>query len=120
MSQTIVTHYAPWDAAEDFAYCGLYLNDDPRYHSPQPTCPVCAAKLAAECAIDEAIETTAWPLDADEANAVLDPVLNAGVPETPTKSPLGEDLFQLGVTLNRIYANHFPPEARLFAGRRRR
>jgi hypothetical protein len=85
MSQTPVTHYAPWDAPDDFAYCGVFVSA-PDYHSPAPTCPVCAAKLAAECAIDEAIETAPWPLDADEASAVLDPVLNAGVPE-PTCDP---------------------------------
>jgi hypothetical protein len=119
MNQTPITHYAPWDASDDFAYCGVYVSH-PDYHSPAPSCPTCAAKLAAECAIDEAIETAPWPLDADEASAVLDPVLNAGVPETSAKSPVGEELFNLGVTLNRIYANHFPPEARLFAGRRRR
>jgi hypothetical protein len=78
LNQT-VTHYAPWDASDDFAYCGVYVSD-PMFHSPQPTCPTCAAKLAAECAIDEAIETAPWPLDADEARAELDLVLNAGVP----------------------------------------
>jgi len=90
MTDTL-THYAPWDTSDDFAYCGVYVSDA-RYHSPSPTCPACAAKLAAECAIDEAIETAPWPLDADEATAVLDPVLNAGVP----------DLFAVAVSLVRV------------------
>jgi len=77
----MLTHYAPWDAdPADFAYCGVYVND-PIAHSPTPTCPDCAAKLAAECAIEEMIEQD-WALTlADDATRVdLDPVLNAGVP----------------------------------------
>lgn len=116
MSDTL-THYAPWDGPDDFAYCGRYLSDA-RYHSPQPTCPACAAKLAAECAIDEAVDTMPWPLDADEATAMLDHVLNAGVPEAPAAT-LAAEVFALGVTLNRIYANHFPPEDRLLVRSRR-
>ena len=45
------------------------------------------------------------PLDADEA-AALDPVLNAGVPES------------IAVAVRVVYACSFPPEVRLFAGRR--
>src|SRR5262245_5933393 len=79
MLDQTVTHYAPWAATDAFAYCGVYVSDA-RYHSPQPTCPTCAAQLAAECAIDQAVDEMPWPLDADEASAGLDPVLNAGVP----------------------------------------
>jgi hypothetical protein len=97
MSDTL-THYAPWDGPDDFAYCGLYLSDS-RYHSPQPTCPACAAKLAAECAIDEAVELMPWPLDADEARAELDPVLNAGVRFDATQ--FVADLFEYAAALSR-------------------
>jgi hypothetical protein len=101
------THYLPWDATDDFAYCGVYVSDA-RYHSPQPTCAACAAKLAAECAIDAAIDEMPWPLDADEARAVLDPVLNAGVPDAVQRetarvmSLVGATLFAFGVTLTKV------------------
>jgi hypothetical protein len=104
MSQTLVTHYAPHDAEPaDFAYCGVYVNDA-QYHSATPTCPTCAATLAAEEAIDAAVEAMPWPLDADEANAVLDPVLNAGLPAPAARSPLGAQLFNLALEINRAYA----------------
>jgi hypothetical protein len=110
-----VTHYAPWDGPDDFAYCGRYLSHS-RYHSPAPTCPTCAARLAAADAIDQAIDEMPWPLDADEARAVLDPVLNAGVPEAPMPTPtftgtqFVADLFDFAATLNRAYAQQFVKE----------
>jgi hypothetical protein len=100
-----LTHYAPHDQPHDFAYCGVYLSDA-KYHSPQPTCPTCAAKLAAEAAIDAAVEETPWPLDADEAAIELDPLLNAGLPApgAPAASAFADEVFAFGVTLNRAYA----------------
>jgi hypothetical protein len=101
MTGSTLTHYAPHDYSDTFAYCGVYLSDA-RYHSPQPTCPRCAEQLAAECAIDQAVDEMPWPLDADEATAELDPVLNAGVPFSATA--FVADLFEYAVTLNRQYA----------------
>jgi len=98
MLKPIVTHYAPADQPHDFAYCGLYLSD-PRTHSPQPTCPDCAKKLAqedAEAALEQAIDETPWPLDADEAATELE--------HTNSMSPLGAQLFTFAVTVNRLYA----------------
>lgn len=92
-----LTHYAPADQPHDFAYCGVYLSET-RYHSPQPTCPDCARKLAEDDALDAAIEETPFPLDADEAALALEREA------TDTMSPLGAQLFTLAVTLNRIYA----------------
>lgn len=96
MSQTI-THYLPWDATEDFAYCGIYVSDA-RYHSPSPTCAACAAKLAAECAIDAEIERGWACTMADDATRIdLDPVLNAGVPAE-------RDVFSIAAGLTRRLA----------------
>jgi hypothetical protein len=57
--------------------------------------------MAAEDALDAAIESTPLPLDADEARTELDPLLNAGA---PTMSPVAADLFAYAVSLNRAYA----------------
>jgi hypothetical protein len=74
-------------------------------HSPFPTCPGCVATLSAEIALEEAIDQTPLPLDADEAATELDPVLNAGVPvrETP-RGDFAEYLFNMVVDINRQYA----------------
>lgn len=101
-----ITHYAPHDAVPaDFAYCGVYVSDA-RYHSAQPTCPRCAAQLAAEEAIDAAVDEEPWPLDADEARMALDPLLNAGLPEDvpAPRAAFAADLFNLAVLINRSYA----------------
>jgi hypothetical protein len=105
MNTTVTTHYAPHDQPHDFAYCGVYLSDA-TYHSPQPTCPTCAAQLAAAEAIDAAIEETPWPLDADEAAIELDPLLNAGLPASvaPAASTCADEVFAFAVSLNRAYA----------------
>jgi hypothetical protein len=101
-----LTHYAPHDQPHDFAYCGVYVSDA-KYHSPQPTCPTCAAQLAAADAIDAAVEETPWPLDADEAAIELDPLLNAGLPDPSQPfdaTMFVADLFDFAVSLNRAYA----------------
>jgi hypothetical protein len=100
----MITHYTREDAAFEIAYCGRRLRDDDR-HSPFPTCGTCAAILADECALDEAIDETPFPLDADEAALALDPVLNAGVP-VPQPAPSADFatyLYELVVDLNRVY-----------------
>src|SRR4029453_13294054 len=94
INTTVTTHYAPHDQPHDFAYCGVYLSRPP-YHSPQPTCPTCAAKLAAEAEIDAPagartpapegrvdapVEEIPWPPHADEPAIELDPLPNAGLP----------------------------------------
>jgi len=98
-----VSHHFPWDEAEDVAFCGRRQQDGD-VHSPSPTCPICRARLEAEDALDDAIAQTPLPLDADEAAAILDPVLNAGVPVRAPLSPFGASLFALAVALNRTYA----------------
>jgi hypothetical protein len=84
-----VTHYFPWTDSDSFAYCGHAMTAADT-HSPAPTCETCAARQAAE---EQAIEDTPLALDADEARAQLDPVLNAGA-----------DLFAFAVALTRNYA----------------
>src|SRR4029453_11077690 len=106
INTTVTTHYAPHDQPHDFAYCGVYLSDA-TYHSSQPTCPTCAAKLAAEAAIDAAVEETPWPLDADEAAIELDPLLNAGLPDRSQPfhpAMFVPNLFNFAFSLNRAYA----------------
>lgn len=100
----MVTHYTLDDSSE-LAYCGRRMTAADR-HSPFPTCGGCAATLAAEIALEEAIDETPLPLDADEAATQLDPVLNAGVPPpiAPTVPDFSQHLFQLAVSLNQIYA----------------
>jgi hypothetical protein len=98
MLQQTVTHYHPWDTSDTFAACGARLTDTDG-HATQPTCPACAAHLAAEAALEASIEDTPFPLDADEAAIVLDPVLNAGVPVRAPLSPFGAELFALARTL---------------------
>jgi hypothetical protein len=110
MRNQTVTHYFPWTESDDVAYCGHRMSAAD-VHSPAPTCLTCAVRQAAE---EQAIADTPEPLDADEARTELDPVLNAGVPE-PTPAAA---LFDWAVDL--VRASYFPPEARLFAGRRRR
>jgi hypothetical protein len=44
MLPTRLTHYAPWDD-DGFARCGVLTTEAD--HSLTPTCPVCAASLAA-------------------------------------------------------------------------
>jgi len=95
MLEQTVTHYFPWDESDEVAYCGHRLTAADT-HSPAPTCPACAARQAAE---EAAIEDVAPPLDADEAAAVLDPVLNAGVPFTA--SACVADLFAYAAALSR-------------------
>lgn len=90
MLHQTVTHYFPWDNSDTVAYCGHAMTAADT-HSPAPTCAGCAARQAAE---EQAIEDTPLPLDADEARAQLDPVLNAGAP----------DLFAFAVALTRNYA----------------
>jgi hypothetical protein len=91
-----VSHYSPWDA-DDVAYCGRRMTATTP-HSLAPTCPVCAARLDAEAGVwDE----TPLPLDADEAQIDLDPMLNAGV---PSRSPLADELFHMARVLNACYA----------------
>jgi len=97
MLPNIVTHYAPHDQDHDFALCGVYVDQD-KYHSPQPTCPDCARKLADEEALKQAIEETPWPLDADEAALALEREA------ADRMSPLGAQVFALAVTLNKVYA----------------
>ena len=97
MLDQTVTHYFPWDNTDDLAYCGHRMRAAD-VHSPQPTCPACAARQAAE---EGAIDETALPLDADEARTELDPVLNAGV---PAPSPVVAELFDWAVDLTRSYA----------------
>jgi hypothetical protein len=70
MLHQTVTHYFPWDDSDTFATCG-YAMTAADTHSPQPTCPACADRLAAE---EAAIEETPLPLDADEARTELEPV----------------------------------------------
>jgi hypothetical protein len=65
-----VTHYAHADHSDDFAVCGAPL-DDMHVNLGEPTCPRCAAILAAERALDQAIEDTPLPLDAEEARIEL-------------------------------------------------
>jgi len=98
MLPKIVTHYAPWPTEPDnFSLCGVYVDQD-KYHSPQPTCPDCARKLAEDEALEQAIDETPWPLDADEAATELEREA------TNRMSPLGAQLFNLAVTLNKVYA----------------
>ena len=113
MLDQTVTHYFPWDNTDDLAYCGHRMRAAD-VHSPAPTCLACAVRQAAE---EQAIADTPEPLDADEARTELDPILNAGVPER-TPSPVATELFDWAVDL--VRASYFAPEARLFAGRRRR
>jgi hypothetical protein len=101
------THYTLDDTAER-AYCGHRMTEADR-HSPFPTCGGCAAQLAAEIALEEAIDETPLPLDADEAATQLDPVLNAGVPVLVPATSFNAtafvaDLFEFAATLNRTYA----------------
>jgi hypothetical protein len=90
MLQPTVTHYFPWTDSDTFAYCGHAMTAADT-HSPAPTCATCAARQAAE---EQAWADEALALDADEARAELDPVLNAGAP----------DLFAFAVALTRNYA----------------
>ena len=85
-----LTHYWPWDGDEQKAVCGTVISGVTTPHSLNPTCAVCAAALAAaDDKIDAAVEWTLLPLDAAEADAM---------------SPVGAQLFALGVSLNRDYA----------------
>lgn len=82
-----LTHYFPWDGDEQKAVCGASVRDAARQHRLEPTCSICAAHLEqADEAIDAAIELTALPLDAAEADALT--------PRRPM-SALGEELFAL-------------------------
>ena len=94
------SHYFPWDDSDTFAACGHPMTAAD-VHATQPTCPACAARLAAE---DAAFAETPLPLDADEARTELDPVLNAGVSQRAPMSPLGAELFAIATTLNACYA----------------
>lgn len=94
-----MTHYFPWNDSDDVAYCGHQMTDADT-HSPQPTCPACAARLDAE---DAVYAETPLPLDADEARD-LDPLLNAGRPDARPVGPtlrFADDLFAFAVALNR-------------------
>jgi hypothetical protein len=87
MLQQTVTHYFPWDESDErdpIAYCGHRVTATDA-HATQPTCAVCADTLDA---VEAAFAAEPLPLDADEARAQLDPVLNAGA-----------DLFALAVSL---------------------
>jgi hypothetical protein len=95
------THYTLDDTSE-LAYCGRRMRDADR-HSPFPTCGGCAARLSAELALEEAIDQTPLPLDADEAATALDPVLNAGVP-VAAQPDFADYLFDLVTSINRTYA----------------
>jgi hypothetical protein len=99
-----LTHYWPWDAdaepgEEGPAACGAPMADA-RQHSAYPSCPACAAHLAAEdycmALVDALAEGTAPPLVA-EATA-------APAQRTLPLSPLGAELFALAVKLNRLQA----------------
>lgn len=103
------THYTLDDCSER-AYCGHRMREADQ-HSPFPTCRACADALAAELAIDEAVDAMPWPLDADGA-ADLDPVLNAGVPAPAPISPFGASLVALAVALNRTYVAQLPRRGR--------
>jgi hypothetical protein len=95
MLSPTLTHYAPWNQpAENFALCGVYVSAD-RYHSPQPTCPTCAAKLAAD---DAALEDA--PLPVDDAGD-LDVILNNGAPE-PHVETFAQELFDFACALNAV------------------
>jgi hypothetical protein len=100
-----VTHYFPWDDADETA-CGRAMHAAD-WHSERPTCAACAAApaaLAAEDALDAAIAETPLPLDADEARTELDPVLNAGAPAlSPAMLPAGAALFDLARVLTACY-----------------
>jgi hypothetical protein len=104
----MLTHYTLDDTSAR-AYCGHRMTEADR-HSPFPTCGGCAATLRAEIALEEAIDETPFPLDADEAATQLDPVLNAGVPVPVPPQPAFNatafvaDLFAFAATLNRTYA----------------
>jgi len=79
------------DGDEQKAVCGTPMHGDTARHSLNPTCAVCAAALAAaDDKIDEAVEWRLLPLDAAEADAM---------------TPVGAELFALGVSLNRHYAD---------------
>ena len=97
MLTTTVTHYAPHDHSDDFAVCGARI-DDTHVNLGDPTCPRCAAWLAHERALDQMIEDTPLPLDADEAATELDPVLNAGL---PVAAPVRQPYFEYAVALTR-------------------
>jgi hypothetical protein len=106
MRQPTLTHDAPWED-DDTARCGVPVTDA-RSHSLTPTCPVCAAALAAEDAAVELMALdTPFPLDADEARD-LDPLLNAGLPDRPAPpfdaTTFVADLFEFAVTLTRANA----------------
>lgn len=88
-----LTHYFPWNESE-FAFCGFRISAAD-IHSGEPTCPVCRAHLELERLIDE----EQVPLDAEEADRELDPLLNAGLPVRTPMSPLGAELFALANTL---------------------
>ena len=65
MLQPTVSHYFPWDEHDTVARCGTRMTDRDR-HSPQPTCPACAASIAAEeTALEAALAHTLEPLDTD-------------------------------------------------------
>jgi len=100
-----VSHYFPYCNEADIAYCG-HRRQDGEAGSGAPTCAVCAADVEAEDRLDAEVAELPLPLDADEV-AALDPVLNAGAPTG------------VAVAARAVYAAYFPPEARLFAGRRR-
>ena len=94
-------HHFPWNEPDELACCG-HRRGDGESGSGALTCPTCAAHLEAEELFDE----TPGALEAAGA-AVVDPVLNAGVP-----APAAD-------AVRVVYALYFPPEARLFARRRR-
>ncbi len=99
-----VSHHFPYCNEADIAYCGHRRQDD-EVGSGAPTCAVCAADVEAEDRLDADVAEVPLPLAADEA-AALDPVLNAGVPAPVV------------VAVRVVYTAYFPPEARLFTGRR--
>ena len=100
MLNPTVTHYYPWTEPDGVATCGHRMSATD-VHSCTPTCVPCVGRLAAEEALEAALEATAQPLDADEARTELDPILNAGIPDRPM-SPFGARLFALGQTLNAL------------------
>lgn len=69
-----LTHYWPWTGDEQRAVCGAFMHDDARRHSLEPTCPVCAARLAeADATLDATVTLEGMPLDAEEAAALPQP-----------------------------------------------
>lgn len=117
MLTNTVTHATPWTDPDDVAWCGAQMTEDTPV-SASPTCPTCAHQQAIADAVEARLADEAViELTDDDARYAGETVIT---PAPERDRVLADALFTYAVALTRSYANHFPPEARLFAGRRRR